>query len=411
MIVSAPAGRALGRGRLRRAAGGAHGRDERGRWSGDVPRLGPGTTTRFSLDGGPPRPDPRSRVAAGRRRRVRRGVVDHGAFRVDRRAAGAAFDLPSAVLYELHVGTFTRRGHLRRRHRPPRPPRRPRRRRGRADAGRRVPRPPGLGLRRRRPVRAAPRLRRARRAASGSSTPATPAGLGVVLDVVYNHLGPAGNHLGRVRARTSPTATARRGATAVNFDGPGSDEVRRFVVDNARMWLRDYHVDGLRLDAVHAIVDDVGRPRPRAAGRGGRRAWPPSSGRPLWLIAESDLNDPRLVRPPRARAATGSTPPGATTSTTPCTPRSPARRAATTRTSARSALLAKALAPGLRLRRRRTRRTGTGAPRPAAGGAARRTSSSCCAQNHDQVGNRARGERLGAPRVARPACASPPRCC
>ena len=56
-------------------------------------------------------------------------------------------------------------------------------------------------------------------------------------------------------ARTSPTATARPGATRVNFDGPGSDEVRRFFVDNALMWLRDYHVDGLRLDAVHAIVD------------------------------------------------------------------------------------------------------------------------------------------------------------
>ena len=60
----------------------------------------------------------------------------------------------------------------------------------------------------------------------------------------------------RASGPTSPTGTARPGATAVNFDGPGSDEVRRFVIDNALMWLRDYHVDGLRLDAVHAIVDD-----------------------------------------------------------------------------------------------------------------------------------------------------------
>ena len=67
------------------------------------------------------------------------------------------------------------------------------------------------------------------------------------------------------------------------------------------MWLRDYHVDGLRLDAVHAIVDDVRRPLPRAAGRPRCEALAAELGRPLCLIAESDLNDPRLVRPPRGR--------------------------------------------------------------------------------------------------------------
>ncbi len=79
-------------------------------------------------------------------------------------------------------------------------------------------------------------------------------GLGVVLDVVYNHLGPAGNYLGEF----GPYFTDRYKTPwgdAVNFDGPDSDEVRRFFVDNALMWLRDYHFDGLRLDAVHAIVD------------------------------------------------------------------------------------------------------------------------------------------------------------
>ena len=76
----------------------------------------------------------------------------------------------------------------------------------------------------------------------------------MVLDVVYNHLGPAGNYLPS-SVPTSPTATGPPGATAINFDGADSDEVRRFFVDNALMWIRDYHVDGLRLDAVHAIVD------------------------------------------------------------------------------------------------------------------------------------------------------------
>src|SRR6185312_7099683 len=79
-------------------------------------------------------------------------------------------------------------------------------------------------------------------------------GLAVLLDVVYNHLGPVGNYL----ARFGPYFTNRYKTPwgdAMNFDGAGSDEVRRFVCDNALMWLRDYHIDGLRLDAVHAIVD------------------------------------------------------------------------------------------------------------------------------------------------------------
>ncbi len=119
-------------------------------------------------------------------------------------------------------------------------------------------------------------------------------GLAVVLDVVYNHLGPSGNHLGTF----GPYFTDRHHTPwggAVNLDGPGSDEVRRFFCDNAAQWLRDYHVDGLRLDAVHALVDQSAthlleqlatevHDLSRAVGR------------QLWLIAESDLGDPRLVR-------------------------------------------------------------------------------------------------------------------
>src|SRR5207249_3233961 len=79
-------------------------------------------------------------------------------------------------------------------------------------------------------------------------------GLAVIIDVVYNHLGPDGNYL----AEFGPYFTTRYRTPwgeAINYDGWGSDEVRRFVVDNACMWLRDYHADGLRLDAVHAIFD------------------------------------------------------------------------------------------------------------------------------------------------------------
>src|SRR6185503_4040563 len=72
-------------------------------------------------------------------------------------------------------------------------------------------------------------------------------GLAVVLDVVYNHLGPSGNYLGRYGPYFTPVHPTPWG-DAVNFDQPGSDEVRAFVVENALSWLRDYHLDGLRLD-------------------------------------------------------------------------------------------------------------------------------------------------------------------
>jgi maltooligosyltrehalose trehalohydrolase len=119
-------------------------------------------------------------------------------------------------------------------------------------------------------------------------------GLSVVFDVVYNHLGPAGNYLGQF----GPYFTDRYGTPwgeAVNLDGPDSDPVREFVVDNALMWLRDYHADGLRLDAVHAIVDTSATHilEELAARVDELEA---ELGRRVFLIAESDLNDPRTVR-------------------------------------------------------------------------------------------------------------------
>jgi maltooligosyltrehalose trehalohydrolase len=121
-------------------------------------------------------------------------------------------------------------------------------------------------------------------------------GLAVLLDVVYNHLGPAGNYL----SRFGPYFTERYATpwgSAVNLDGPHSHEVRRFFCDNALMWLRDYHCDGLRLDAVHALVDTsaVHFLEQLAAEVD---ALATQLGRHLVLIAESDLNDPRVVRAP-----------------------------------------------------------------------------------------------------------------
>ncbi len=120
------------------------------------------------------------------------------------------------------------------------------------------------------------------------------AGLGVIQDVVYNHLGPSGNYL----PLFGPYLKQGRNTWGdlVNLDGDGSAEVRRYILDNALMWLDDYHVDGLRLDAVHALHDEsathlLEEMAIEVAALSAHR------GVPLSLIAESDLNDPRLVTP------------------------------------------------------------------------------------------------------------------
>jgi maltooligosyltrehalose trehalohydrolase len=122
------------------------------------------------------------------------------------------------------------------------------------------------------------------------------AGLAIFLDVVYNHLGPEGNYLGEFGPYFTDRYRTPWGP-AVNFDGPGSDTVRDFVLDNALMWLEEFHVDGLRLDAVHAIYDLSAHHILRALGEvaddAARRM-----GRPLHVIAESDQNDPRLLLAP-----------------------------------------------------------------------------------------------------------------
>jgi maltooligosyltrehalose trehalohydrolase len=123
------------------------------------------------------------------------------------------------------------------------------------------------------------------------------AGLGVIQDVVHNHLGPSGNYLPLFAPYLKPGRDTW--GDLVNLDGEGSEEVRRYILDNVRMWLDDFHVDGLRLDAVHALADTSGvhlleeMAVDVAALSAHQR-------RPLTLIAESDLNDPRLVTPREA---------------------------------------------------------------------------------------------------------------
>src|ERR1700744_3241771 len=120
-------------------------------------------------------------------------------------------------------------------------------------------------------------------------------GLAVILDVVYNHIGPSANYLGAFAPYFTKKFATFWGE-GINFDEAGSQEVRRFFCDNALMWFRDFHFDGLRLDAVHGIFDtsavhfleELQIKVEKLSATLGRR---------LALIAESDLNNPRLLQP------------------------------------------------------------------------------------------------------------------
>jgi maltooligosyltrehalose trehalohydrolase len=223
-------------------------------------------------------------------------------------------------------------------------------------------------------------------------------GLRLLLDVVYNHLGPDGNYLGQYGPYFTDRYKTGWGA-AINYDGPHSDPVRRFIIDNALMWLRDYGFDGLRLDAVHAIFsfEAVHVLEELAIAV---NALSVDLARPLVLIAESDLNDPRLLRS-RVHGGFGLDAQWADDF------HHAIHRFFTNETDGYYADfsglpdLAKALRDGYVYqgqysshRRRRHGRPPTGiAPHQLV----------VCAQNHDQVGNRAQGERLsmllGAPQL------------
>jgi len=124
-------------------------------------------------------------------------------------------------------------------------------------------------------------------------------GIGVILDVVYNHFGPVGNYTGKFGPYTTDKHHTPWG-DAINFEDSGSDQVRQFFSDNALMWMRDFHVDGLRLDAIHEIIDRsaIHFLEQLSANVENLSAM---LGRRLFLIAESDLNNPMIVTPIEAR--------------------------------------------------------------------------------------------------------------
>jgi maltooligosyltrehalose trehalohydrolase len=265
---------------------------EDGYWEVDSPELVPGTDYRFVLDGKKALPDPRSAFQPFGVQGVSR-LIDQSSFEWQDRDWNAP-ELFSGTIYELHVGTFTEEGtfgaviqhldHLLEvgiTHVELMP--------AAEFSGDRGWGYDGVDLFAPHHAYGGPDgLKRLVNACHQR-------GLAVLLDVVYNHFGPEGNYLPQFGPYlTSRYATPWGGA--VNFDDRGSDEVRRFLCDNAKMWLRDYHFDGLRIDAIHAIVDTSAThilEQLSAEVADLERVLR----RRLVLIAESDLNDPRIVRP------------------------------------------------------------------------------------------------------------------
>jgi maltooligosyltrehalose trehalohydrolase len=267
-------------------------RADGGWWTLSVPDAGHGTDYAYSVDGSDPMPDPRSPWQPD-------GV--HGFSRVfdtsryewaDGDWSGR--DVRGSVFYELHIGTFTPEGTLE------------------AAAGH-LDYLVALGVQvvSLMPVAAFPGVHGwgydgvdlyavhepygGPEALQRFVDRCHAVGLAVCLDVVYNHLGPSGNYLDAFGPYFTSRHTTPWGP-AVNLDDEGRVEVRRFLCDNALRWFREFHLDALRLDAVHALADDSPQ-HVLAQLSTETAALSAELGRPLGLVAESDLNDPRMVEP------------------------------------------------------------------------------------------------------------------
>jgi maltooligosyltrehalose trehalohydrolase len=216
-------------------------------------------------------------------------------------------------------------------------------------------------------------------------------GLSVVLDVVYNHLGPEGNYL----AEFGPYYTDRYKTPwgqAVNFDGPDSAAVRRHFVENARYWVREFHIDGLRLDAIHSIFD-AGSVHILTEIAEATRAEAAQLSRPVHVMAESHDNDRNIVRP----AAEGGLGLNAIWSDDfhhAVHVQLTGERGGYYADFGDPHLLARAIAEGFAFQGESSEYFGRprGTPSADLDGA----HFVIAIQNHDQVGNRAQGDRLGA---------------
>ncbi|MGP8237841.1 MAG: malto-oligosyltrehalose trehalohydrolase [Limisphaerales bacterium] len=265
-------------------------RNSEGWWTVEVPSLDAGQDYGFMLDGGGPYPDPRSPHQPNGVECLSRPIAHQNFAWAD--TDWQAPPLAAAVIYELHIGTFTPKGTF-------------------EAAIEKLDHLTNLGVTH---VELMPVNEFSGDHGWGYDgvdlfaphhAYGTPESLkrlveachlrhlAVILDVVYNHFGPVGNYWTKFGPYQSKHYSTPWGP-AINFDEAYCDEVRRFFCDNAVMWLRDYHFDGLRLDALHAIVDNSAEPFIEQLAAEVKKL-EAQLGRHLVLIAESDRNDPRLL--------------------------------------------------------------------------------------------------------------------
>jgi maltooligosyltrehalose trehalohydrolase len=267
-------------------------RDERGYWQADVMNAGAGTRYLFRLDGETERPDPASHFQPENVHGPS-AVVDHAAFAWGD-GSWKGIPLSSMVMYELHVGTFTHDGTF-------------------DAATARLDDLSDLGITaiELMPVAQCPGsrnwgydgvypyavqnsyggpdgLKRLVNACHGK-------GIAVILDVVYNHIGPEGNYLWDFGPYFTDKYRTPWGQ-AINFDGPSSDDVRKYFIGNALHWVREYHIDALRIDAIHGIFDFSAKHVLQELGEAVHLE-AEALGRSVQVIPESDLNDVRVISP------------------------------------------------------------------------------------------------------------------
>ncbi|HTS69814.1 MAG TPA: malto-oligosyltrehalose trehalohydrolase [Terriglobia bacterium] len=267
-------------------------RTDRGYHEGIADRIQPGTRYLYRLDGAKDRPDPASRLQPEGVHGPSQ-VMDPGEFQWND-ASWQGIPLEAYILYEIHVGTYTIEGTF--------------------DAI--IPflgeiKELGVTALELMPVAQFPGNRNwgydgvypfaVQNSYGGPEglwrlvDACHQRGLAVVLDVVYNHLGPEGNY----HSDFAPYFTDRYRSPwgqALNFDGPESDEVVGYFIANALYWLRDFHIDALRLDAIHGIVDCNAQPFLRLLAQAAKD-FARQAGRKIYLVAESDLNDVRFILP------------------------------------------------------------------------------------------------------------------
>jgi maltooligosyltrehalose trehalohydrolase len=266
-------------------------KDEKDYWRIVVEGAFPGSLYLYSLDGKRERPDPASHFQPEGVHGPSQ-VIDHDSFKWEDRG-WKGIPLTEMVMYELHVGTFTHEGTF-------------------EAVIKRINDLLDVGINAIEimPVAQFPGERNwgydgtypfaVQNSYGGPEgikllvNECHKRGLAVILDVIYNHLGPEGNYLWDFGPYFTDRYKTPWGQ-AINFDGAHSNEVRNFFTENALHWFKNYHIDALRLDAIHGIFDFSAKPFLQELAERVEE-FSSREGKKYYLIAESDLNDPRVIR-------------------------------------------------------------------------------------------------------------------